>query len=73
VYFNPPHTPQLRFVSLQQGQRYAPITRSVSGIIMLLDADPSAPEEVQRVERVSLGQEEGAAAPEPFEWDPDEQ
>mmetsp|Transcript_12734 Transcript_12734/g.21325 ORF Transcript_12734/g.21325 Transcript_12734/m.21325 type:complete len:821 (-) Transcript_12734:281-2743(-) len=67
---------QVRFVSLQQGQRYVPIVKqmgSPAGIVMLLDTDPSAPETVEKVERVTLGQEECADPPEPFEWDPNDE
>ena len=42
---------QLRFISLQsEGQRYVPICRQTapSGIVMLLDLDPEAPESVER-------------------------
>ena len=42
---------QLRFISLQpEGQRYVPICRQAapSGIVMLLDLDPEAPESVER-------------------------
>ena len=40
---------------------------------MLIDNDPTAPENVTKVERVALGQEDEADAPEPFqpfEWNP---
>ncbi len=41
---------QARYVTLQQGQRYVPICRqhSPAGIVMLLDRDPSAPEDVAK-------------------------
>ncbi len=66
---------QRRFIQLISNnlQRYQPVDkRSVpAGIVMLIDSDPSAPQNVAKVERIQLGQtEEEAAAPEPFEWDP---
>lgn len=64
---------QARFISLQEGQRYVPVRDGVlpSGIVMLLDTDPTSPENVVTVERMTLGgDEEIAAPPEPFEWDP---
>ena len=41
---------QIRFISLQNNQRYAPIrTRTTpSGIIILMDFDPNAPEIVAK-------------------------
>ena len=41
---------QTRFVSLNADQRYVPVSRkaSPSGIVMLMDCDPAAPEEVTR-------------------------
>jgi len=77
---------QVRFVTLQgsglghghghghgHGQRYYPVRRRAapSGIVMLIDSDPSsANDNVEKVERIALGQEEEADCPEPFEWDP---
>lgn len=66
---------QRRFIQLMtdSAQRYTPVDkRSVpAGIVMLIDNDPTAPQNVTKVERVQLGQaEEEAAAPEPFEWNP---
>jgi len=66
---------QRRFIHLMDNseQRYTPVDkRSVpAGIVMLIDNDPTTPENVTKVERVQLGQaEEEAAAPEPFEWNP---
>jgi 26S proteasome regulatory subunit N2 len=65
---------QRRFIKLMDSntQRYQPADkRSVpAGIVMLLDNDPTAEENVTKVERVLLGQEEEAEAPEPFEWNP---
>jgi 26S proteasome regulatory subunit N2 len=56
--------------------RYLPvdITRrsAPSGIIMLIDEDPTQPESVERVERIIIGQGEEAAMPEPFLWDPND-
>ena len=55
-------------------QRYAPVGKrhgtGLTGIILLLDSDPSAPEVVTKVDRAAIGQEEEAEAPEPFVWDP---
>ena len=41
---------QVRFVSLQDGQRYLPICRQQrpAGIVMLIDTDPTAPETVEK-------------------------
>jgi hypothetical protein len=65
---------QARFISLGDDQRYIPIaghTSQLFGVVMLVDTDSSAPENVTKVERLTLnGNEEIAAAPEPFEWDP---
>jgi 26S proteasome regulatory subunit N2 len=65
---------QRRFIQLGEisEQRYQPVDkRSVpAGIVMLIDNDPTAPENVTKVERVALGQEDEAVAPEPFEWNP---
>jgi len=64
---------QVRFVSLQaENQRYFPIRRRVTptGIVILHDSDPNSNENVERVERISLGQEEEAECPTAFEWDP---
>jgi hypothetical protein len=40
---------------------------------MLMDQDPSLPEDVVKIERVALGQVEEAEPFEPFEWDPNEE
>lgn len=64
---------QNRFISVVEGQRYVPVdSRMVhpTGIVVLMDSDPTAPEDVTSVERVMLGQEEEATAPEPFRWRP---
>lgn len=63
---------QARFISLQEGQRYVPVREGVlAGIVMLSDTDPSLPENVVKMERMTLGgEEEVADCPEPFEWDP---
>ena len=57
-----------------RNQRYIPvdITRrsAPSGIIMLIDEDPTLPEVVEKIERILIGQVEEAVAPEPFIWDP---
>lgn len=65
---------QVRFISAQPNQRYQPIRKSgsPSGIVILTDTDPAAPEEVVKVERMALGQEDDAEPFEPFEWDPNE-
>ena len=46
---------QVRYVSLQDAQRYLPVCRqnSPAGIVMLLDTDPSAPETVEKGEAFS--------------------
>jgi 26S proteasome regulatory subunit N2 len=65
---------QVRFISLQPTQRYAPVSRrcvNPAGIVMLIDSTPSNPESVLKVERLAIGQEDEADAPEPFEWSPD--
>lgn len=57
-----------------ESQRYLPVDvtrRSCpSGIVMLIDEEPSLPEMVERIERIMIGQVEEAPMPEPFEWDP---
>lgn len=66
---------QVRFVTLQaEKQRYFPVRRRVTpaGIVMLHDSEPTANENVEKVERIALGQEEEADCPEPFEWDPND-
>jgi hypothetical protein len=59
---------------LKEGARYVPVDHRLvpAGIVMLMDTDPDAPEEVTKVERVALGQEEEADAPEPFDWNPND-
>lgn len=69
---------QAKFVSAQVDppQRYTPVRghqAAPSGIVMLIDSDPTKPENVSKIERVALGQEEMAQAPEPFEWDPNDE
>lgn len=70
---------QVRFLSAQQSQtqRYRPVdlvrASRPFGIVMLVDSDPAAPEDVVTVERVALGAGEEAEAPEPFEWDPNDE
>jgi 26S proteasome regulatory subunit N2 len=63
-------------VTLQEGQRYLPVSskRALAGIVMLADRYPDLPEEVTKVGRVGLGgpEEEEAEAPAPFEWNPSE-
>ena len=67
---------QVKFISLssETPSRYTPVHKNADpiGILMLIDADPSAAEEVSKVERVNLGQTEEAAPPEPFEWGPND-
>jgi hypothetical protein len=66
---------QNRFISVENGQRYVPVdSRMVhpTGIVVLLDSDPDAPEDVTSVQRVQLGQEEEASPPAPFVWTPGE-
>ena len=44
-----------------------------AGIVMLLDKTPGAPEDAVAIETPGIsGAEEEAAAPEPFEWDPED-
>lgn len=64
---------QNRFISVVDGQRYVPVDDRMAhptGIVVLVDRDPDAPEDVATVERVMLGQEEEASPPEPFRWRP---
>lgn len=65
---------QVRFVSIKEDQRYLPVSisrrSSPSGIIMLMDIDETKPENVSKVQRVALGQEEEAEPFITFEWDP---
>lgn len=64
---------QNRFISVVEGQRYLPVDARMvhpTGIVVLMDSDPTAPEEVTAVQRVALGQEEEATPPEPFRWCP---
>jgi 26S proteasome regulatory subunit N2 len=65
---------QVRFLSQSSEQRYRPVrnTAVLSGIIILNDDEPELPEEVLKVEKISLGQTEIAPTFEPFEWDPNE-
>lgn len=65
---------QIKYISLQEGQRYVPVISRTTpaGIVMLRDCDPSEPENVAKVERVAIGQEDEADAPEPFMWDPND-
>jgi hypothetical protein len=61
-------------LSQSSEQRYRPVrnTAVLSGIIILNDDEPELPEEVLKVEKISLGQTEIAPTFEPFEWDPNE-
>jgi 26S proteasome regulatory subunit N2 len=64
---------QNRFISVVEGQRYVPVDNRMvhpTGIVILMDSDPDAPEDVTTVQRVMLGQEEEASPPEPFRWRP---
>jgi len=65
---------QTKFITVSYNQRYIPVYRRTvpTGIVMLVDNDPSAPEDVTKVERVALGQGNEAEAPEPFVWDPND-
>ena len=67
-------TANLGITDTPRNQRYIPvdITRrsAPSGIVMLIDEDPSLPEVVEKIERILIGQVEEAVAPEPFIWDP---
>ena len=66
---------QVKFISLPPNQRYSPVSKRADpvGIVILVDSDPSAAEEVAKVERVAVGQvAEEADPPEPFEWDPNQ-
>ena len=49
------------------------LTRSslAVGIVILTDEDPELPEDVVKIERLTLGEEE-APMPEPFVWDPND-
>lgn len=65
---------QLRHLSLDSSQRYSPVCRRDGkavlprGIVILTDNNPDAPENVARVERILLGQEDEAEPPQPFIW-----
>lgn len=65
---------QRRFIATvgEDKARYQPVDQRMvpAGIVMLIDKDPSAPQEVAKVERVGLGGEEEAEAPGDFQWDP---
>ena len=64
---------QNRFISVVEGQRYVPVDARMvhpTGIVILMDSDPTAPEDVSKVQRVMLGQEEEAEMPQPFRWRP---
>ena len=64
---------QRPLVSFSGAQRYVPAHRSVrpSGVVMLLDNDPDAPEDVVQVETPGLeADEDEAEPPEPFVWTP---
>merc|ERR1719240_1834964 len=60
-------------ISFSGAQRYVPVHRSVrpSGVVMLLDNDPDAPEDVVLVETPSIdNDDDDAEPPEPFVWTP---
>jgi len=62
---------QSKYISIVENTRYLPVDKRITrpiGIIMLADYDPESPEQVSKVERVVLGQEEEAPPPEPFYW-----
>ena len=65
---------QVRFLSLPPDNRYRPVRHNavLSGVMILADNDPESPEEVLKVEKISLGQSELAPPFEPFEWDPND-
>eukprot|EP00607_Mallomonas_marina_P007851 CAMPEP_0182420384 /NCGR_PEP_ID=MMETSP1167-20130531/5139_1 /TAXON_ID=2988 /ORGANISM="Mallomonas Sp, Strain CCMP3275" /LENGTH=775 /DNA_ID=CAMNT_0024596253 /DNA_START=862 /DNA_END=3189 /DNA_ORIENTATION=- len=64
---------QVRYISLLSSQRNVPVgkKRPPTGIVMLQDTDPEAHQDVTKVERVALGQDEEADPPQPFEWSPE--
>lgn len=66
---------QQRFVQVQAEQRYVPIRKTLipNGIVMLKDTTPDQPQEVTKIEKIILGQEEDVQVFEPFEWDPNEE
>lgn len=66
---------QRRFIIANADSRYQPVDQRMvpAGIVMLIDKDPTAPQEVQKVERVGLAGEEEAEPPADFEWDPTEE
>jgi len=66
---------QVPYITVLESQRYVPVDHRMvhpTGIVMLMDSDPIAPEDVLKVERIALGQEgeEDAEPPEPFRWRP---
>lgn len=70
---------QVRFVAAAgtgtDAPRYVPVgvKRPPVGIVLLLDTQPDLAEDVAKVERVALGQEDEAEPPKVFEWSPDEE
>jgi len=69
---------QWKFLSLPPDQRYRPVRgghrTALAGILLLQDGQPGEAEEVQKVEKLGAFQEsEMAPAPEPFEWDPNDE
>lgn len=67
--------PQMKVIALQDGQRYVPIypKRLPGGIVVLTDRFPDMPQNVSKVSRIALGQEDEAEPPAPFEWNPSEE
>jgi 26S proteasome regulatory subunit N2 len=66
---------QSRFLTVQTESRYTPVSYNTNaapptGIVMLVNKDPEAPEDVVIVGRIALGEQEEAEMPAPFEWDP---
>merc|ERR1712146_12479 len=63
---------QRKFITPNADSRYQPVDQRMvpAGIVMLIDKDPTAPQEVQKVERVELAGDETAEPPTDFEWDP---
>ena len=70
---------QVRFLSIQEDARYVPVAQGrdnsgAIGIVILRDSTPDAPENIEKMDgRIAIGQADEAAAPEPFEWDPNAQ
>merc|ERR1712224_1164073 len=66
---------QMRFLSVDGHGRYTPVASSrdmsgVTGIVVLRNSEPEAPQDVVKIERIAIGQGLEADMPAPFEWDP---